>query len=341
MEITRRQLVKSIAGLGITWMTSKAQDGPRAAKPAQLAAVKRKSKSTLTPVGLNHEQTLRFTLQNGRVWEMTLLGTSAEVIARSGGTGQRDPHHEASDISVYAFSCAVLVNGHKYQLHRAVGSQASFYEPWNLDGVRVWFDAVSCVFKEEGGFMGEKDRQRLGLICRPDHHARFAIHEADMAICPEPMMPWYPNDKGYLDIRDCYNGEDCWMGPYNGGAAHCGLDINMPAGTLLFAPISFDNHYLFNSTKSGYNNNRWRGIRRWPDGSTWWLQSHHLIEMKVPELSPLNAGTAYATTAGVFVGRHEHTHFNFRIIEQGGDYLLDPWILFWEIFRQQRGQHHQ
>jgi hypothetical protein len=26
----------------------------------------------------------------------------------------------------------------------------------------------------------------------------------------------------------------------------------------------------------------------------------------------------------------------FRLIDQGGDYLLDPWILFWEMFRQQR-----
>ena len=28
--------------------------------------------------------------------------------------------------------------------------------------------------------------------------------------------------------------------------------------------------------------------------------------------------------------------FVFRVIEQGGDYLIDPWILFWETFRQQR-----
>ncbi|MCX8035840.1 MAG: hypothetical protein N3D11_02065 [Candidatus Sumerlaeia bacterium] len=144
------------------------------------------------------------------------------------------------------------------------------------------------------------------------------------------------HDAGRIDIRDCYNGEDCWMGPYNGGAAHCGLDINMKAGTVLTAPISFDTHYLFNSVAAGFNNNRWRGVRHWPDGSEWWLQSHHLIRMLVPERTTLAAGTPYATTAGVMVGAHEHTHFVFRIHEQGGDYLLDPWILFWEIFRCQR-----
>jgi hypothetical protein len=31
---------------------------------------------------------------------------------------------------------------------------------------------------------------------------------------------------------------------------------------------------------------------------------------------------------------HQHAHFLLRVIEQGGDYLLDPWILFWKSFRQ-------
>lgn len=31
------------------------------------------------------------------------------------------------------------------------------------------------------------------------------------------------------------------------------------------------------------------------------------------------------------------THFMFRVFDQG-DYLLDPWILFWEMFRQQRDE---
>jgi hypothetical protein len=46
-------------------------------------------------------------------------------------------------------------------------------------------------------------------------------------------------------------------------------------------------------------------------------------------------GTCSAT-AGVAVGSHQHTHFNFRVLEEGGDYLLDPWIIFWEAFRPRR-----
>ncbi len=298
--------------------------------------LERTSKATLTPFGLNHGGTLRFILRDGRVWEMTLLATSAEVIRRHSAIRPRpDPNHESGDIAAYAFDCDVRINGTAHHLRREVGTQASFYEPWEVDGVRLWFDAVSCAFKEDGGFMAEKD-WRGGLLCKPSHKARFAVQESDLPICPESLQPWYPNNAGRIDIRDCYNGEDCWMGPYNGAAAHCGLDINMKAGTVLTAPISFDDHYLFNSVAAGFNNNRWRGVRRWPDGSEWWLQSHHLIRMLVPERTALAAGTPYATTAGVMVGAHEHTHFVFRIHEQGGDYFLDPWILFWEIFRGQR-----
>ena len=289
----------------------------------------RTAKATVTPFGLNHGDTLRFTLSDGRVWEMTLLATSARVSAQ-GFHAEHDPGHARGDIFAYAFEARVLVNGSEHRLHREVGTQASFYQPWEIDGIRIWFDAAACAFKAAGGFIEEKD-WGIGLICMPAHKARFAVQEASRPVCPEPMHPWYPNTTGRIDIHECYGGEDCWMGPYNGGAAHCGLDINMPAGTALSAPITFDDHYLFHTTAAGFPNNRWRGIRRWPDGSRWELQAHHLIAMLVPERTSLARGTAYATTAGTAVGSHEHTHFIFRVIEQGGEYLLDPWILFGEM----------
>lgn len=295
----------------------------------------RQSKSTITPFELNINNSVQFICRNGAEWRMTLLGTSTEIISHDYAVyNNSDCGHGTGDISTYAFSCVISVNGNEYTLRREVGSQQSFYEPWQIDGVNLWFDAASCAFASSGGFMVEKD-WGMGLICKPSQAARFVIHEADLPICPEPMYPWYPNESGLLDIRNCYCGEDCWMGPYGGIAAHCGLDINMPAGTILTAPISFDNHYLFHSTAAGFNNNRWRGVRRWHDGSEWWLQSHHQIDMLVPERIPMKAGTPYATSAGVAVGIYEHTHFLFRIIEQGGEYLIDPWILFWEIYRQQ------
>lgn len=293
----------------------------------------RTAKSTLTPFGLKMGDTLRFRLSGGACWEMTLASTAAEVLARDyGAFNYRDSGHECGDISAYGFSCVLKVNGREIELKREVGTPGSFYDPVCVDGVTIWFDAAACAFKAAGGFMFEKDI-RSSYICKPDQDARFAIQEEGRPICPEPLRPWYPNEAGRLDIRQCYNGEDCWMGPYGGAAAHCGLDINMPAGTVLSAPLDLDTHVLFHTTAAGFNNNRWRGIRRWADGSEWQIQAHHLIAMTVPERSPLKAGSAYATTAGTAVGRHPHTHFMFKVIEQGGEYWLDPWILFREIFR--------
>jgi len=296
------------------------------------------SKSTITPFGLHCGETCSFTLRDGYAWEMQLLDTAAEILEHDYDRyGYRDSGHASGDISAYAFSAQVKINGQNYTIRREVGTQASFYEPWVIDDVRIWLDAVTAAFSFAGGFMEEKD-WRSGLICAPQQHARFVLHEADLPICPEPLHPWYPNETGTLNIGDCYNGEDCWMGPYGGAAAHCGLDINMPAGTVLTSPFALDDQYLFNSVLSGFRNNDWRGTRRWPDGSEWRIQTYHLIDMLVPAHRPLPAGTSYATTAGVFIGAHEHTHFLFQVQEQEGEYLLDPWILFWGIFHSPFGK---
>ena len=107
----------------------------------------------------------------------------------------------------------------------------------------------------------------------------------------------------------------------------------MPTGTVLSAPIDLDDEYLFKTVAAGFGINDWRGVKRWPDGSEWRLQTMHLVEMIAPERVPLKAGSPYATAAGTAVGRHPHTHFMFRVVEQGGEYWLDPWILFWAACR--------
>ncbi len=296
--------------------------------------IDRKVKDTLTPVELDHDDMLRLVLDDGTSWELLLKQTHAEVLER-GPLPHVDRGHFHDDILVYGMTAVVEVNGREHLLQRQVGSQASFYEPWVIDGVRVWFDAVACAFihpPRQGGVIHEKDWAHR-QVCSPSRAARFAVQQADRSIAPEPIGPWFKGQKPVPDIRECYTGQDCWMGPYNGGAAHCGLDINMPRGTRLMAPIAFDDQYMFNDWRAGSRCGRWRGTRRWnvggPDESEWILQAHHLVELLVPERRPLQRGTPYASAAGTGVGLVEHSHFLFRVIEQGGDYLLDPWILFW------------
>jgi len=289
--------------------------------------LKRDAQDTLTPVEMNCGDTLKFKLCNGQIRTLVLEDTGAEILERvdPGGT-------------TYQFMCRILINGQPMTLRRYVCTQECFYEPYVINGMRIWFDAVADIFDLIP--MREMETQRI-----PHKHARFAVQDATLSICPQKMKPWYPNEKNFIDVGDCYNGDDCWLGPYLGQACHGGLDINHAKGDPLWAPIDFDDQWLFNSLAAGHNNNRWRGVRKWPNGDTWVLQVSHLIKLLVHEHEPIKAGTPFAIAAGVNLGSHEHSHFLFSIVPKasGTEIHLDPWIIFREIFetrKASRGEIH-
>jgi hypothetical protein len=215
-------------------------------------------------------------------------------------------------------------------VEREVATQKSFYEPLEIMGLRLWFDACRDIFD----FLTEGHGPAM-----PRKQARFALQDASLRICPDKLQPWCPLPPGGLRVEQCYNGEDVWLGAYFGAAAHGGLDINHPRGTPIRAPLDIHDHWLFNSVAAGHNNNRWRGLHHWDDGSTWVLQVHHLIRLLVEEHQPMKAGTHMAEGAGVWVGSHDHSHFVFKVREKGADesedILLDPWILFWQMYHDQ------
>lgn len=312
----RRAIATFLAAIAVPALSLRAGEKPM--------LIERRARETLTAVEMDCGDTLRFTLRNGETRTLVLEATGAKVLvtnlkelkkARDGGG------------TLYHFTARVRVDGQPMTMERYVGSQESFYEPYVVNGLRIWFDGVADIFE----FLTEKHGE-----CKPAKQARFALQDATLAICPQEIQPWYPNDKGFIAIRDCYCGDDPWLGAYQGADAHGGLDVNMPKGTPHWAPIDFDDHWYFNSLALGHNNNRWRAVRRWPDGSLWTLQSHHLIRLLVPEHTPLKAGTHYAEAAGVHVGAHPHSHFVFKITEGEATALLDPWIIFWEVFETQK-----
>ena len=287
------------------------------------------AKDTLTPFELNYGDTLEFRKADGSTVSLTLLKTGAEVVSTE--LESFDKLVEGAK-TVYRFFCDIEVNGKRHRLEREVPTQKSFYEPWEFDGVNLWFDAVSDSYKVDGGFLVENDAGH-GLFTKPRKKAKFAVQDATLEICPETLHPWLPLSESGLKIEDCYRGEDCWMGPYNGFAAHGGLDINHPRGTPLWAPFDLDDQFYFNSVATGANNNRWRGIRRWPNGSMWIIQAHHMTELTVKEHVPIKKGQQFANGAGVLSGAADHSHFVFRIDEDGDSFFLDPWILFWKMYR--------
>ena len=283
--------------------------------------MKLQATETLYPFELDKGECAEFILTDGSVRRIELIDTGAEIIF----TTLPEPRVEfANARTYYRFNCVLRINGEEHRLEREVPTWRSFYQPWVIHGMRIWFDAVKDIFD----FLTETHG-----ACAPRKQARFAVQDASLRICPETVHPWCPLRPEGLWINDCYNGEDCWLGPYYGCSAHGGLDINHRRGTPIWAPIDIDEQYLFNSLEMGHNNNRWRGQRKWPDGSEWILQCHHMTRLTVPEHTPLVAGQHYAEGAGVNSGAHDHSHFVFKVVRDGNEYLLDPWILFWQMYQ--------
>ncbi len=283
-----------------------------------------KAQDTLTAVELNRGEGFRFILKNGETRELVLEETDARVLLTNCADTRVE---EPNGGTIYQFTCRVRIDGRPMTLQRTVCAQDSFYEPYVVDGMRIWFDGVQDIFDLVVEHHGP---------CQPGRHARFAVQDATQPICPEPIQPWCPIDDDRIDVADCYNGDDPWMGPYLGASAHGGLDINHPRGTPLWAPIDLDDGAYRGHITRGAKNNRWWGFRHWPDGSTWILGTAHLIRLLVPEHRPIKAGTQYAESAGVRVGSHDHTHFTFLVKQRGNIFRLDPWILFWQIFENNR-----
>jgi hypothetical protein len=288
--------------------------------------VRKRAKNTLTAVELNHGETLEFTLSDGSVRKITLEETDAEIFETTLKTLKVEENGARTN---YRFSCRITVDGTPYELEREVSTQKSFYEPWVIAGLRIWFDAVDDIFN----FLTETHGE-----CRPQKNVRFAIQEVNKRICSEELHPWCPLPDGGLKIEQCYRGEDCWLGAYNGASAHGGLDINHPRGTPLWAPLDIHDHFYFNSLEMGHNNNRWRGIHRWDNGSQWILQAHHMTELTVPEHQPIAKGQQFAKGAGVLSGAIDHSHFVFKVYDEGEIVLLDAWILFWQMYRDMKDQ---
>ena len=280
---------------------------------------------TLTPVELDRGESVRFRLKSGATRELTLDDAYAEVVF----TNLDDTKvGERSGRSIYRCVFEMTVDGHPLKLIRHAPVQESYYEPLVINGLRVWPDATKD--------LGEHFNENHGE-CLPVKDARFAIQDATLPICAEQeLRPWYPNPDNRLDVRDAYQGDDVWMGPYFGADLHAGLDVNMPITTPLWAPLDFDEQLLFHTVEEGYNNNRWRGVRTWPDGRRWRLHAHHVSRVHVPDNAPITRGTHFADAAGHLVGLYSHSHFEFKIDQGDATYRLDPWIVFHQIFENNR-----
>ncbi len=291
-----------------------------------MAHHERRIRSTLQALELDHGDSVELVLADGRTTRIELVSTKACIHSSTLERTTPLQGHPGAH-SVLRMHANLRIDGDHVEVVRWIGNQRSFAEPYVIGDLWLWFDVCADLFR----FLNDNHGG-----CAPRHDAVFAVHDARCRICPTLLHPWCPLPADGLRIeRDCYDGQDCWLGPYFGADAHGGLDINHPAGTTLWTPLAIDRHAWFAHRDRGDNNNRWRGFHDWEDGSTWQLQSHHLIRLLRPLDAPIPAGFPYAISAGVLTGSHEHSHFKWAIIEPGSDQpvWLDPWLLFRQMYR--------
>lgn len=287
-----------------------------------------KAQDTITPVEVNCGDSILYTLSSGFTNRLEVVDCVCRVVE----TNKQDL---TSDFppggTLLKLVCKVKINGFAAVLVKYIGSQESFYQPYVINGMQLWLDNAKCLF--------EVIPENHGA-CGVHRDVRLVLHDNALPICPQQLTDWCElYGKTVLDIGECYNGDDCYLGAYNGSSAHGGLDINQPKGTPIYAPLDFDDQCFFQSLASGDPNNRWKMIRHWDENRAWVFQVHHIGGITVQEHTPVAQGTKVADGALVYLGEHPHSHFVFRAYENGEEFVLDPWIVFRQILWNKQKWH--
>ncbi len=284
-----------------------------------------RAKKTVTPIEVDCGDVIHYTLASGFTNQLEILHCSAKVVE----TNKQDLNDDWPEGgTILKLICTAKVNGLDACFVKYIGCQESFSQPYLINGMHLWLDNAKCLFDVIPENHGE---------CRAQKDVRLVLHDGSLPICPQEISDWCDMyGKDYIDIGECYNGDDCYLGAYNGSAAHGGLDINHPKGTAIYAPIDFDDQCYFHSLPCGDVNNRWKAVRHWDSDSAWVLQVHHIGGLTIEEHTSVARGTQVAEGALVHLGCHAHSHFVFRAYERGEEYVLDPWILFRQILINKR-----
>ena len=116
----------------------------RLAPVAWAGAGRHAARDTLTAVELDRGEALVFALRSGREVELALEDTSAEIVERLTPGGVEGMVDMGGVLDTFA--CRIRVDGQPVTLRRYLCSQECFYEPWVINGLRIWLDIVKEAF---------------------------------------------------------------------------------------------------------------------------------------------------------------------------------------------------
>ena len=141
---------------------------------------------------------VRFQLRDGRPVTLLLEDTGAAIVEKvvPGGI-------------VYRFSASVRIDGQPMTLERFVCSQECFYEPYVVNGLRIWLDIVKDVFD----LIPVRYPRQGNLRCRPRKSARLALQDASLRICPEEVNLWIEHEPSTLDVGGATTATAATWGP--------------------------------------------------------------------------------------------------------------------------------
>lgn len=136
------------------------------------------AKNTITVVELDESDEVRYKLQTGRIVHLKIVRSRSEIVF---STIDLPAKGSPTDASVFKMKCLVNIDGHDLNLTRFAPVQESFDEPYYINGLIIWFDAL----KSLNQFYNENHGD-----CLPNKQVRIALHDATLPICPEEITYW-------------------------------------------------------------------------------------------------------------------------------------------------------
>lgn len=90
---------------------------------------------------LNYGDEIKYELASGETIHLKVIDSNVEVIF---STVDLPNERKFNDASIFKMECTTLIDGQEMSMVRYVPVQESFYEPYNVNGIRIYIRVNNC-----------------------------------------------------------------------------------------------------------------------------------------------------------------------------------------------------